>query len=733
MATPLYYGGSTLMVDKSKNKYRSGFTIVELIVVIVVIAVLAAIVLISYGAWRSSIATSSVTSDLTHAASTMESSRGFNNGYPVTIPATFTASANNTIVLTVADTKSYCIDGTTSVSASIQYYIDNLTQNNGPSKGTCATRTNLPVPGQVTNVAFTTGSSDVDVSWVNTSPNYAQKYTVQCAQDPAFITGLISQNVDGTDNTSAGVAGASATTTYYCRVRGENNNGQGPWSNVSSGDTQAQGCADSDQYGTYPDCYDFDSLPPATSIAGYWTAPPPGYLLEDGSAISRTDYADLFYYIGTTYGAGDGATTFNLPDTRGRATVAYDQLGSGTEFNTIGKKYGEKAHTITLNETPAHVHAQYVTANSGGAGVRNDWTSDGASTAYAQGVNTNSTGSGAAANIMQPSIVLQYAIKYRKGTGGGSSLAPGTTIQGYWYAIGNYYREDGTALSRSAYPDLFNAIGTTYGAGDGSTTFNVPNSVGRVGVERNPSDMQFATLGQTYGEKTHLLTIAEMATHSHTELVTANATGSAVRDDYASDATGKPYAQGVNTGSAGGGQAFNVIQPSIVKSSEIKTAPAGNKQDAGMITGTSIEGWWASAPAGYLLEDGSAVSRDTYADLFNLIGTAFGSGDGSTTFNLPDARGRVAVNVNPADPQLSTIGATLGEKTHIMTISELVSHSHAQYVTKAATGGSGVRADYSKDAAGAIYTQGVSTGTAGLSTPYNIIQPSIAKNFAIKY
>jgi microcystin-dependent protein len=52
-----------------------------------------------------------------------------------------------------------------------------------------------------------------------------------------------------------------------------------------------------------------------------------------------------------------------------------------------------------------------------------------------------------------------------------------------------------------------------------------------------------------------------------------------------------------------------------------------------------------SAPAGYLMCDGSAVSRSTYSVLWNTIGTAYGSGDGSTTFNLPDLRGRVPVGV----------------------------------------------------------------------------------------
>ncbi|MDB5179401.1 MAG: hypothetical protein JWN12_33 [Candidatus Saccharibacteria bacterium] len=721
------------MVSMIKNKFRSAFTIVELIVVIAVIGILAGIVLVSYGAWRTSVATSSLKSDLGHAASAMESSRTFNNAYPTTIPTTFTPSSGNTITLTLPDTKSFCIDGTTTQSASIQYYIDNLTQTNGASSGTCATRTTLPIPGVVANVTFTTGSTSIVVNWILASPNYANQYLVQCAFDPGFITGLIQQTALGGTTTTTTLTGANATTTYYCRVRATNVNGQSDWSNTGSGDTQQHTCSDTQQYGTYPDCYDYDSLPVGTSIAGYWTTPPDQYLLEDGSAVSRTTYADLFALIGTTYGTGDGSTTFNVPDSRGRATVGLS--AADAEFNTIGEKYGEKSHTVTLNEIPSHSHAQNVSANTGGSAVRNDYSSDGAGGSYPQGVNTNTAGGGAASNVIQPSIVMQYAIKWRPSTGVNSTLSPGTTLQGYWATVPTgYTSESGGTLSRTSYSSLYGVIGTTYGVGDGSTTFGVPNSQGRVGVNKNTSDTQFATLGQVFGEKTHLLTIAEMAVHSHVEIITANSGGSGARNDYAADAAGGVYAQGTNTSGAGGGQAFNVIQPSITKKLTLKTAAAaGSVDDAGMVPGTSIEGWWSSAPAGFLLEDGSAVSRTTYSNLFAVIGSAYGSGDGSTTFNVPDSRGRVAVNKNAGDTQFATIGLKFGEKTHIMSLSELPVHSHAQWVTNPLAGGGAIRNDYKADAAGGSYAQNISTNSTGGSVAYNVIQPSITKMFAIKY
>lgn len=720
------------MVSIIKNKFQSAFTIVELIVVITVIGILAGIVLVSYGSWRTSVATSSLKSDLVHAASAMESNRTFSNSYSATIPTTFTASSGNTISVTT-DTKTFCLDGSSTNSASIQYYIDNLTQTTGATSGTCTGRTSLLVPTAVTNVTFTTGTTAIVVNWALASPNNASQYLVQCSVDPGFISGLIQQTNPSGTATTLTLTGANSSSTYYCRVRAINNNGQSDWSSSSASDTQQKTCADTSQYGTYPSCYNYDSLPPGTSIAGYWTTPPDGYLLEDGSAISRSTYADLYAVVGTGYGSGDGSSTYNVPDSRGRATV--NLSASDTEFNSIGKTPGEKTHQITLAEMPSHQHQQYVTANSGGTGVRNDWVRDGGGGSYYQGVGTATTGGSAAYNVIQPSIVKQFAIKYRVATGTTSTTAAGTTLQGYWSsAPTGYVVEDGSAVSRTTYASLFANIGTTYGAGDGSSTFNLPDSRGRVGVNKNSSDTQFATLGQKFGEKTHLLTIAELVSHNHAEIITAaTSAGPGIRTDYSSDNAGAyPYDQGAQTGSMGSSQAHNVIQPSIVKLSVIKTtAGSGSNDDVGMQTGSTIEGWWPSVPSGYLTEDGSAISRASFATLFSLIGTVYGVGDGSTTFNLPDSRGRVAVNLSSIDNQFLTLGQKFGEKTHTMTIAELPTHYHDQYVT--ANTGSSIRIDYHADASSATFSQGINTGNTGGSAAFNVIQPSITKYFAIKY
>ena len=97
-----------------------------------------------------------------------------------------------------------------------------------------------------------------------------------------------------------------------------------------------------------------DTLPIGSQIPYGSTTPPANWLVCDGSAVSRTTYAELFAVIGTSYGAGDGSTTFNLPNKKGRKSVGYDS--NDTDFNAIGKKGGEKAHTLTENEMPSHNH-----------------------------------------------------------------------------------------------------------------------------------------------------------------------------------------------------------------------------------------------------------------------------------------------------------------------------------------------------------------------------------------
>jgi len=100
--------------------------------------------------------------------------------------------------------------------------------------------------------------------------------------------------------------------------------------------------------------------------------------------------------------------------------------------------------------------------------------------------------------------------------------------------------------------------------------------------------------------------------------------------------------------------------------------------------GGGITWWGTSDPASpgggveYAIPDGRALSRATYAVLFALWGTAFGAGNGTTTFNIPNAKGRVQVGRDSADTDFDTMGETRGAKTHLLTAAEMPSHSHVQ-------------------------------------------------------
>ena len=144
---------------------------------------------------------------------------------------------------------------------------------------------------------------------------------------------------------------------------------------------------------------------------------PAGWLTCDGSEVSRVTYPALFAVIGTTYGAGNGSTTFNLPNRKGRVGVGYDD--SQTEFNALGETGGAKTHTLTKAEMPTHNHA--TTTDTAAKALST--TTSGAEAFSATGSNnyrrtaklsdnvTGNAGSGGAHNNLQPYIVVNFIIK----------------------------------------------------------------------------------------------------------------------------------------------------------------------------------------------------------------------------------------------------------------------------------------------------------------------------------
>lgn len=152
---------------------------------------------------------------------------------------------------------------------------------------------------------------------------------------------------------------------------------------------------------------------PGLLVATARSTAPTGWLLCDGSAVSRTTYADLFGAIGTTYGAGDGSTTFNLPDLRGRVPVGVDGAAGRLDANdALGNTGGAQKHTLTTSEIAAHDHTLYV--EDPGSGPERVVVAGTPGTAYFESTptaGTGSTGGGGAHNNMQPYQVVNWLVK----------------------------------------------------------------------------------------------------------------------------------------------------------------------------------------------------------------------------------------------------------------------------------------------------------------------------------
>lgn len=213
-----------------------------------------------------------------------------------------------------------------------------------------------------------------------------------------------------------------------------------------------------------------DSLVKTGTIVPYAdeTPTPSGYLLCDGAAVSRTTYADLFALLGTVFGAGDGSTTFNVPDLRGRVIAGTDDMGGTSanrltapagntgqtlngdtfgaaggsetyalvEANLASHTHGMQNHTHTMAHTHFTVESGANTTSpltstepiseSGNPGTNNDYTltgdagtadvgitsgSSAANTGTPSNNTTTAAGSGTAHTNVQPTLILHYMIK----------------------------------------------------------------------------------------------------------------------------------------------------------------------------------------------------------------------------------------------------------------------------------------------------------------------------------
>ena len=248
-----------------------------------------------------------------------------------------------------------------------------------------------------------------------------------------------------------------------------------------------------------PDITINDSVPIGAIQSYGGSTAPYGWILCDGRAVNRSAYSELFNVIGTTYGSGDGSTTFNVPDLRGRVLI-----GESSSY-AIGSNGGKESVTLSAaigacnnngeslgycaeprSEYQAGHQATYIV--TGGGVAYSKWNHSTPVTDF----NSSSRNT----SIMQPYLVGNYIIKAKEPTIINITQSPVITdFIDVFYPVGSYYESSDASFDPNA------AWGGTW----------VLETSGQVHVSAGTG----YALGSTGGEATHTLTVEEMPSHKH--------------------------------------------------------------------------------------------------------------------------------------------------------------------------------------------------------------------------
>ncbi len=366
----------------------------------------------------------------------------------------------------------------------------------------------------------------------------------------------------------------------------------------------------------------------------------------DGRALARSENEFLFLQLGTTYG-GDGVTTFNLPDLRGRTPVGTGQ-GAGLQPVSVAQQFGNDSISLNAAHLPQHAHTKPFGGLTSPAGSPAPLPFDNRHASLGLRYSVALSG-------IFPTRPLLDAGETSHAEPSERGSLPGCPSLPYYGQLflhaaaptaGSFDVCDGKLLSTSLHGALFSLLGFQFG-GSGNFHFALPDLLGRTPVSVVGAAFQ---VGVKRGSDFLALNESQLPPHAH-DLGT-----------FGPSLT------------SGGGQPFDNQQPTLDVNYSIVVDgvyPSVNFDDLFVYVGEVLTVAGTFAPQGTLPCDGRLLAVASYPTLSAVIGNRFG-GDGVNTFALPDLRGRVPVGAYTG----LALGTAVGEAMTTMTVPQMPEHTH---------------------------------------------------------